>query len=254
MKAILSEIKRLEKKAVSFENYRREHPNTKKTRSDRLFDDHQKNHPNSKISYEDFKSLRNRESVDTLRVKGKPVHTQKTGATAVDKESLHHHLKRGSFSMLSAENAHAKKMTPEENAARTERLKKKLTDMGAIFHEGKGHFFGNDENSFMVHHTKNVSPAMIEDLGREFEQHSVIHSTDGHHHLKPLHEKDAKDEMKGSGFVSGKHLKKIYTEFPNTSKLKMRLSSHKPKYHDENGYFEFEHDGDETTHFKLNLK
>lgn len=215
------------------------------------YSDYKHEHPASKMDYEHFKGIRNRAGVQTTSTL-QPV---KAGASPIDKESLSNHLKNGSFSVLTAENPHAKKTSKEENKRRNAALKADLDKMGAVYHQGTGHFMGNDENVFMVHHNNKVAPEHLENLGKKYGQHSVIHSTGGENHLKPLWDKYKGDEMKGSGHVAGPHLKNVYTKFPGAEKVKMRLSSDEPKskFHGDH-YFTFPHEDGDETHVRLNFE
>lgn len=212
--------------------------------------DYKREHPKSDMDYNHFKGIRNRSLVKTTE-NLKPVHA---GPAPIDKKTLDNHLKNGSFSVLTAENPHAQKTSPEENKKRNAALKRDLDKMGAVYHQGVGHFMGNDENVFMVHHNNKVAPEHLEGLGKKYGQHSVIHSTGGQNHLKPLWDKYKGDEMKGAGHVTGSHLKNVYTKFPGAEKTKLRLSAEEPKskFHGEH-HFSFSHPDGDDTHVRFNL-
>jgi len=216
------------------------------------YSDYKRNHPNSQMDYNHFKEVRNRSEVGVAGEGGKQQRV-KAGAAPIDKSNLTHHLKNGSFSVLTAENPHAQKTSPEENKKRTAALAEDLKKMGAVYHRGTGHFMGNDENVFMVHHNDKIAPEHLEELGKKYGQHSVIHSTAGHNHLKPLWDKYKGDEMKGQGHVTGPHLKNVYTKFPGAEKVKMRLSNEeKSKFHGDH-YFTFAHPEGDESHVRLNF-
>jgi len=263
--------KKIKKAKITYEDYKKLHPLTKKKPNDPLFaqpsqnkpqqtkteesvntayDMFKQNHPDTKLDFDKFKELRTRTQVKTSD-KARPFIS---GAAPLDKKYLKHHLNHGSFTVLTAENPHGQKTDPEENKKRTQQLIQELQKMGVVFHKGTGHFMGNDENVFMVHHTHKVSPKDLEAIGKKYGQHSVIHSTAGHNHLKPLWEQYAGDEMKGMGHVAGNHLKKIFTDFDEAGKVKMKLSNaEKSKWHQKH-YFTFAHEDGTESEVQLNFK
>jgi hypothetical protein len=123
------------------------------------------------------------------------------GAQRITPNALHHHLKTGSFTILTAQNPMGKEATPESNHAANKSLEADLQAHGAIYHHVKGKYGPNEEHSFMVHHTSSVSPHVLEGLGKKYQQESVIHSASGHHRLVHVNGENDGHHFKGAGYT-----------------------------------------------------
>jgi len=80
-------------------------------------------------------------------------------------------LQRSDWVIFSAENPNAKPLSEEENAARTEKLRTALTNMGVPFRPAIGRYTELDENSFMV---GSLTRRQQIELGKEWGQESVL--------------------------------------------------------------------------------
>ena len=148
------------------------------------------------------------------------------GQYQLDKENLQHHLNHGSYSMISAGNPSAQALPEAENAKRHANLKRDLTDLGAIFHEGKGVYEGNAEPVLMVHHKGNVTPEAIEQLGAKYGQESVFHSNANQHELKYTTGPKAGQHHKGAGHEMAHSFSSdtYYTDIPKAGKFAGNLN------------------------------
>lgn len=156
----------------------------------------------------------------------------------LDKETLQHHLNHGSYSIISAANPGANKMSDKENSERHANLQRDLANLGGIYHEVQGVYGGHSEPSIMVHHRGKVTPAAIEGLGAKYGQESVFHSNANSHELKYVTGPQAGSHHKGSGHEFGQHFEDNFTEAPGAGKFsgnldfdKVHKSAHKELQH-----------------------
>jgi hypothetical protein len=101
-----------------------------------------------------------------------------------------------------------------------QRLYQDLRDSGFDPVEVTGHY-GYQERSFLVPHTGSaVDRNKVEDLGRKYNQESVLHSSDLNNELVNL--EDPTKSMRGSG-ISNDYSDAMYTELPGGSRFKLNL-------------------------------
>jgi hypothetical protein len=144
---------------------------------------------------------------------------KRPGQYQLDADNLKHHLTHGSYSILSAGNPNAQKMSDAENAKRHESLKQDLNQLGGIYHEGKGVYGGHSEPVIMVHHRGNVTPEAIEQLGAKYGQEAVFHSNANNHELKYVTGNQAGQHHKGAGHEFSHSFEDNYTEIPKAGKF-----------------------------------
>lgn len=156
----------------------------------------------------------------------------KSGEVILSKKELLHRLKHGTYSIVSAGRNPAH---PEEGklpadhpsfAARHEELRSELQKRGMKYTEVEGHY-GGKEKSFLVYHHEPTAPknaahdkammvhhdsptefSQIRDLGKKFNQDSVIHSHAG------THEMHYTEHHKGEGHKVLPHAEDFYTHAP----------------------------------------
>jgi hypothetical protein len=164
-------------------------------------------------------------------------------------DTLRSHLHEGSFSILTAHNPMAQKLTPFQNALRNNVLEKELKDTGAVYHKIKGKY-GNEEDSFLIHHTASLSPAKAEELAKNHGQESLLHSSKGRHQLKYVNGPNTGTAEHGSGYTFDPNLHDFYSQLPGKPETKWQAHLGKADDFKKLGYeFEMEDGKKHTIHF-----
>lgn len=155
------------------------------------------------------------------------------GHHPVSEEGLHHHLTSGSYSLLTAHNPSGIKTSPEENMANNQKLQADLDRSGAVYHKVKGTYGGNEEQSYLVHHTRDVQPHHIEELGRKYGQESVIHSSLGQHKMVYVTGPNAGKHNKGAGHSIVPRANENYSQIGSNPNQKFSLDFNFDSLHHE---------------------
>jgi hypothetical protein len=164
----------------------------------------------------------------------------KSGEVVLTKKDLLHRLKHGTYSIVSAGRnpAHADEaeLHPEHDKfkARHEELRGELQKRGMKYTEVEGHY-GGKEKSFLVYHHDDAKPekrsrahdkammvhhdgpsefGAIRELGKKFNQDSVIHSHAGKHEMHYTVGAHEGEHHKGEGHKVLPHAEDFYTHAP----------------------------------------
>jgi hypothetical protein len=156
------------------------------------------------------------------------------GKHPITTEALHHHLKSGSYSLLTAQNPMGQSASPEENAKSNKSLTTDLAAHGAVYHPVKGKYGSNEEQSFLVHHTKSVTPELLEGFAKKYNQESVIHSSQGHHQMKYVNGDNTGKHLKGSSYQSVPEATDNYSAAGKSPSKKFSLNFNWDQLHDDN--------------------
>jgi hypothetical protein len=149
--------------------------------------------------------LLNRESIFTGEK-----YISETGAHEISPVALQQHLDHGSYSIFTAHNPNAQKLSDKSNAERNAALEADLNAHGAIYHRVKGHY-GHPEDSYLIHHTKNVQPHHLEQLAQKYGQESIIHSSRRKNRLVYLSGPNVGMHHKGDGYTRDSRAADYYT-------------------------------------------
>lgn len=157
------------------------------------------------------------------------------GRRPLNMSELRHTLKHGHYSIISAgrnSNHPEEKNLPADHPRfqqRHEDLRRDLDRHGFGYTEVDGHY-GGKERSFIVHHNSGFklnNPAymvhhrdvsehkIIRDLGKKYNQDSVIHSKDGTHEMHYTTGPNSGTHHKGTGHAMKPHASDSYTEVPS---------------------------------------
>lgn len=180
---------------------------------------------------------------------------------ALTPSHLHRKLKNGHYSIITAG---ANRSDPKEKdlpwdhpmfKERHEKLRQDLIHHGLDHTEGMGHYEGKEHSfvvyhgpggrtppdvsgtkSFMVHHEHPSEHATVRDLGKKYNQQSVIHSLGGKHELHFVTGDHAGTHHKGVGHEIKPHAEDYYTEIkhkePRSTKFSLNLNwgTHHPEH------------------------
>jgi len=103
-------------------------------------------------------------------------------------------------------------MSPEQAAARHDKLKDDLVARGFVFSEGNGRYEGHDEAAILVMIPEASRGEMVE-MGEKYNQDSVIWSDAGQNHFVYTTGDNKGQAHKGSGFDYRQDASDFYTEF-----------------------------------------
>lgn len=165
----------------------------------------------------------------------------KSGEVKLTKKELLHRLKHGTYSIVSAGRnpAHPEEadLHPEHEKfkKRHEELRSELQKHGMKYTEVEGHYGGKEKSflvyhhdappdrlgsnaasdrAMMVHHDSPSEFAKIRELGKKFNQDSVIHSHGGKHEMHYTVGSHAGEHHKGEGHKVLPHAEDFYTHAP----------------------------------------
>lgn len=207
-----------------------------------------------------------REHGDASHVNGHEVaqdrERAKSGEVKLSKKELHHRLKHGTYSIISAGRnpAHPDEghLDPDDPkfAKRHEELRRELQKRGMKYTEVEGHYGGKEksflvyhheqperrpdafggarvsERAMMVHHDSPSHFSTIRELGKKFNQDSVIHSHAGKHEMHYTVGPNAGKHHKGEGHKVVPHAEDFYTHAPTKrSATKFSLNFDFDNYH-----------------------
>lgn len=169
------------------------------------------------------------------------------------KDMLNDKLNNGHYSMISAGrnvDHPDEKNLPENHpmfSERHEKLRQDLVNHGLDHTEIEGHYGGKEKTfivhhnkkpennkAFMVHHEHPSEHTIVRDLGKKYNQNSVIHSHKGTHELHFVTGQDAGNHHKGQGHEITPHASDYYSkvEHPEGSATKFSLNFDLNKKHD----------------------
>jgi ADP-ribose pyrophosphatase YjhB (NUDIX family) len=138
------------------------------------------------------------------------------GHTEISSKDLDETLKNGKYSIISAgrnpANAEDRGLTDDQVKERYKRLEQDLKDKGYKYTKVKGHY-GGEEESFLVQH---ADPKEMNELGKKYNQDSVIHSDKGENKLHFTTGENADKHHKGKGYEEVPDAKDYYSVI-NTS-------------------------------------
>lgn len=146
------------------------------------------------------------------------------GQVKVHSKDLDAALKDGPISIISAgknpNNAEDRALTEEQINQRYKRLEQDLADQGYKFTKVRGHY-GGVEDSFLVY---NPNKAEMNQLGKKYNQDSVIHSEGGENELEFTTGENAGKHHKGEGFQDVPEAKDYYTELTTADGQKKKFT------------------------------
>lgn len=145
------------------------------------------------------------------------------GLIGIKEERLLHHLNHGSFSIFTAHNPNCHKMTPFQNAERNLHLENDFRKIGAVYHRVEGKY-GNEEDSFLVHHTANVTPERLERLAAKHGQQTILHVSRGKHQMKYATGEKAGGYHPGLGYTFNPASTDEYTQLPGKPHTKFNAN------------------------------
>jgi len=233
------------KKSIPGEEGDQKRGGTKKALLDELAEQHREMSRASKSMFMDL---------DLIKAQMEALKPTK-GPTSMTRPNLEHHLRHGTFSIVSAgrnsQDEHEKNL-PEDHEMfkqRHEQLRNDLNKHGYAYTEVEGHYGGKERsfvvhhkpgatgNAFMVHHNSPSEFAHVRELGKKYNQDSVIHSHRGTHEMHFTTGSYAGTHHKGSGHKMMGRAKDLYTEVEHPSGDKSRFSlnfdwnTHHPERH-----------------------
>lgn len=192
--------------------------------------------------------------LDLIKAKMEAMHPTK-GPTPMTRPNLEHHLRHGTYSIVSAgrnsQDEHEKTL-PEDHemfTKRHEQLRGDLDKHGYAYTEVEGHYGGKERsfvvhhgpgakgNAFMVHHDSPSEFSHIRELGKKYNQDSVIHSHRGTNEMHFTTGTHVGTHHKGSGHKMMGRAKDLYTEVahPTGDKTRFQLNfdwnTHHPESH-----------------------
>lgn len=164
----------------------------------------------------------------------------KSGEVKLSKKELLHRLKHGTYSIVSAGrnpvHTEEEKLHPDHDKfkARHEELRSELQKRGMKYTEVEGHYGGKEKSflvyhhddgekpkrnaahdkAMMVHHDDTSAFGAIRELGKKFNQDSVIHSHGGKHEMHYTVGPHAGEHHKGEGHKVLPHAEDFYTNAP----------------------------------------
>jgi hypothetical protein len=146
------------------------------------------------------------------------------GHVQIHSDDLKTALKHGPISIISAGRnpniAEDKGMTDEAINKRHKKLEEELKEKGFKYTKVKGHY-GGQEDSFMVF---NANPKEMDELGKKYNQDSVIHSENGQNKLHFTTREHEGKHHKGSGHAEVPDAKDYYSEINTTDGQKKKFS------------------------------
>lgn len=146
------------------------------------------------------------------------------GAHRITPLALSHHLKGGSFSLLTAQNPMGQAGTSKSNEEANTALEGDLKSSGAIYHEVRGKYGSNEEQSYMVHHTESVTPDKLQGFAKKYGQESIVHSSQGNHEMVHVNGEHEGKHFKGEGFKRVPNAQDNFSELENHPQKKFSLN------------------------------
>lgn len=146
------------------------------------------------------------------------------GHVELHSKDLDEALKNGKYSIISAgrnpNNAEDRGLTDEKINERYKRLEQDLKDKGHKYTKVKGHY-GGEEDSLMVFH---ADPKEMNELGKKYNQDSVIHSDKGDNKLHFTTGEYSDKHHKGKGFEEVPDAKDFYSVITTSDGQKKKFS------------------------------
>lgn len=165
------------------------------------------------MGYSGFTVSKNLENPNTVMM-FKPMPVSKINGMKVDTLPKN-------FSMISSQ------IGTDVNPARQAELKQRLEDLGYKVNEAEGHYGGTAEPSFMVEHSGSTADKkVIDELGKEYGQESVLHSTEvpqGRHN--ELRFSSGQPSLYGMGYLPAHEAETNYTASPLFGKFQLNIGS-----------------------------
>lgn len=155
----------------------------------------------------------------------------KGGSHPISTRLLDYHLSHGSYSLMTAHNPMGSAQSPEQNSEANIQLENDLKQQGAVYHKVKGKYGGNEEESFMVHHTANTHPKQLEAIAKKHGQESIFHSVRGENKLAYVNGPSEGLHRKGQGYARNVNAKDDFSQIKNAPKSKFSLNVDWDKMH-----------------------
>lgn len=115
------------------------------------------------------------------------------------------------FSIFTAENPNAVKLSPKQNKILLDKLKKELTESGIPFQEAMGNYSKNAENSILIPHNDQINASFINKLGKKYNQESVIHHEEGKNRLRYVSGPKEGYSVRGEGIMEAPNAETDFT-------------------------------------------
>lgn len=147
------------------------------------------------------------------------------GHVTAHSRDLKNALERGPVSIISAGRnnsaAQDRGMTDEQVSQRSKKLEQDLKDAGLKYMKVKGKYNGGSEDSFAVFH---ADPEKMNELGKKYNQDSVIHTEGGKNRLHYTTGENEGKHHKGSGHVMVPEAEDNFSEANTSDGKKMKFN------------------------------